>query len=187
LKPRRSTVRVFCEHCSPIAESACNLKPQDFRQVGRNPFRVGDSDLANDKLQNLIERAVILSNNGVLPNPLPTSDKNPLTVTPSQGTFNDSTRALILVRGIAGGRLGYRRIRWRCRPAGTEADHFNCQDEEARNLPAGTPERYDSTPGYACRVSNGRDQHLSVISTLIAVSPSALKHAQEIATSFSEL
>jgi formate hydrogenlyase transcriptional activator len=139
------------------------------------------------ELQNLIERAVILSNNGVLPNPLPTSDKNPLTVTPSQGTFNDSTRALILVRGIAGGRLGYRRIRWRCRPAGTEADHFNCQDEEARNLPAGTPERYDSTPGYACRVSNGRDQHLSVISTLIAVSPSALKHAQEIATSFSEL
>jgi len=60
------------------------------------------------ELQNLIERAVILSNNGVLRNPLPTldknavtnplpvSDKNPLTVTPSQGTFNDSTRALIL-------------------------------------------------------------------------------------------
>jgi formate hydrogenlyase transcriptional activator len=60
------------------------------------------------ELQNLIERAVILSNNGVLPNPLatshqsavsnpvPASDKNPLTVTPSQGTFNDSTRALIL-------------------------------------------------------------------------------------------
>jgi formate hydrogenlyase transcriptional activator len=48
------------------------------------------------ELQNLIERAVILSNNGVLPNPLPVSDKNPLTVTPSQGTFNDSTRALIL-------------------------------------------------------------------------------------------
>src|SRR4029077_13102156 len=47
------------------------------------------------ELQNLIQRAVILSNEGVLPNPLPTSDKNPLTVTPSQGTFNDSTRALI--------------------------------------------------------------------------------------------
>ncbi|HXQ36075.1 MAG TPA: helix-turn-helix domain-containing protein, partial [Anaerolineales bacterium] len=60
------------------------------------------------ELQNLIERAVILSNDGVLPNPLPTSDKNavtnplpvsdsnPLMVTPSQCTFNDSTRALIL-------------------------------------------------------------------------------------------
>src|SRR6202007_674802 len=31
------------------------------------------------ELQNLIERAVILSNDGVLPNPLPTSDKNPVT------------------------------------------------------------------------------------------------------------
>jgi transcriptional regulator with GAF, ATPase, and Fis domain len=60
------------------------------------------------ELQNLIERAVIRSNNGVLPNPLPksdknaatrplfVSDKNPVTVTPSQGTFEGSTRALIL-------------------------------------------------------------------------------------------
>jgi transcriptional regulator with GAF, ATPase, and Fis domain len=60
------------------------------------------------ELQNLIERAVIRSNNGVLPNPLPTSDKNavtnplpvsdknPLTVIPSQGTFDGSTRALIV-------------------------------------------------------------------------------------------
>jgi formate hydrogenlyase transcriptional activator len=84
------------------------------------------------ELQNLIERAVILSNNGMFPNPLPTSDKNavtnslpvsdknPLTVTPSQGTFNDSTRALILqalreagwVIGGSGGaaaRLGLKR------------------------------------------------------------------------------
>jgi formate hydrogenlyase transcriptional activator len=60
------------------------------------------------ELQNLIERAVILSNNGVLPNPLPKSDKNgnsnplsesdnnPAPVTPSEGTFDGSTRALIL-------------------------------------------------------------------------------------------
>ena len=46
------------------------------------------------ELQNLTERAVIRSNNGVLPNPLP--DKNPVTVRPTQGTFSDSTRALIL-------------------------------------------------------------------------------------------
>jgi transcriptional regulator with GAF, ATPase, and Fis domain len=60
------------------------------------------------ELQNLIERAVIRSYNGVLTNPLPTSDKNavtnplpvsdknPVTVTPSQATFEGSTRALIL-------------------------------------------------------------------------------------------
>jgi formate hydrogenlyase transcriptional activator len=46
------------------------------------------------ELQNLIERAVIRSDNGVLANPLP--DKNPLVVTPSEHTFRDSTRALIL-------------------------------------------------------------------------------------------
>jgi hypothetical protein len=84
------------------------------------------------ELQNLIERAVILSKNGVLPNPLPTSDKNavtnplplsdknPLAITPSPSTFNDSTRALILqawreagwVIGGSGGaaaRLGLKR------------------------------------------------------------------------------
>jgi formate hydrogenlyase transcriptional activator len=50
------------------------------------------------ELQNLIERAVILSQNGVLPNPLAVSEKNPVTLTmkPTQGTFRDSTRDLIL-------------------------------------------------------------------------------------------
>src|SRR6266852_5633025 len=46
------------------------------------------------ELQNLIERAVIRSDDGVLPNPLP--DKNPVTVTHSENRFRDSTRALIL-------------------------------------------------------------------------------------------
>ena len=48
------------------------------------------------ELQNLIERAVIRSTNGVLPNPLPISDKNPVKVAPAPGTLSDSTRALIL-------------------------------------------------------------------------------------------
>jgi formate hydrogenlyase transcriptional activator len=50
------------------------------------------------ELQNLIERAVILSKDGVLPNPLAVSERNPVTLTmkPTQDTFSDSTRALIL-------------------------------------------------------------------------------------------
>jgi formate hydrogenlyase transcriptional activator len=50
------------------------------------------------ELQNLIERAVIRSNNGELANPLAVLDRNPvaLTVRPTQGSFSDSTRALIL-------------------------------------------------------------------------------------------
>src|SRR5438309_3310035 len=48
------------------------------------------------ELQNLIERAVIRSNDGVLPNPLPAVENNPVTLFPKQGTLTDSTRASIL-------------------------------------------------------------------------------------------
>jgi transcriptional regulator with GAF, ATPase, and Fis domain len=48
------------------------------------------------ELQNLVERAVIRSENGLLPNPVPTSDEDPVTVLPTQGTLMDSERALIL-------------------------------------------------------------------------------------------
>src|SRR6266550_3320378 len=48
------------------------------------------------ELQNLIERAVIKSNDGVLPNPLPATEDNPVTLRPAQGTLTDSTRASIL-------------------------------------------------------------------------------------------
>ena len=48
------------------------------------------------ELQNLIERAVIRSNDGVLPNPLPATENDPMTLRPAQGTFTDSARAVIL-------------------------------------------------------------------------------------------
>jgi len=47
------------------------------------------------ELQNLIERAVICSNNGVLPNPLRISARDKPMLTPKQGTLRDSERALI--------------------------------------------------------------------------------------------
>jgi formate hydrogenlyase transcriptional activator len=48
------------------------------------------------ELQNLIERAVILANDGVLPNPLPLTGTEVIAVSPAQGTLKDSERALIL-------------------------------------------------------------------------------------------
>jgi transcriptional regulator with GAF, ATPase, and Fis domain len=48
------------------------------------------------ELQNLIERAVILANDGVLPNTLPASGAEVITVSPAQPTLKDSERALIL-------------------------------------------------------------------------------------------
>jgi formate hydrogenlyase transcriptional activator len=48
------------------------------------------------ELQNLIERAVILANDGILPNPLPPTGTEVITVSPAQTTLKDSERALIL-------------------------------------------------------------------------------------------
>jgi formate hydrogenlyase transcriptional activator len=48
------------------------------------------------ELQNLIERAVILSNYGVLPNPLPTAVSRGVISPPAVTTLRDSERALIL-------------------------------------------------------------------------------------------
>ncbi len=48
------------------------------------------------ELQNLIERAVILSNDGVLPNPLPAAGAFVITTSPAATTLKDSERILIL-------------------------------------------------------------------------------------------
>ena len=72
------------------------------------------------ELQNLIERAMIQSDDGVLRNPLPLSDASPVMVPPAPRTYWDSQRALILqalraTRWVVGGphgaavRLGLKR------------------------------------------------------------------------------
>src|SRR3984957_3656724 len=63
------------------------------------------------ELQNLIERAVILSNDGVLPNPLLTSGTQRISVSTAPTTLIDSERALVLrtlesVGWVIGGRDG---------------------------------------------------------------------------------
>ena len=63
------------------------------------------------ELQNLIERAVILSDDGVLPNPLPAAGTIGIDTPPSATTLKDSERTLILrtldsVRWVIGGPKG---------------------------------------------------------------------------------
>lgn len=53
------------------------------------------------ELQNVIERAVILSNGGVLPNALPQTQTEPILEFSSQPTLRDSERALILETLVA--------------------------------------------------------------------------------------
>jgi formate hydrogenlyase transcriptional activator len=48
------------------------------------------------ELQNMIERAVILSNDGVLPNPLPAAGTQAIITSPAATTLRDSERTLIL-------------------------------------------------------------------------------------------
>jgi formate hydrogenlyase transcriptional activator len=62
------------------------------------------------ELQNLIERAVILSDEGVLPNPVPVSEKkerHPVAIVPAHGTLRDAERSLIFqTLEAAGWRIG---------------------------------------------------------------------------------
>ena len=63
------------------------------------------------ELQNLIERAVILADDGVLPNPLPVAGNLAITTSAASTTLKDSERALILqtlesVRWVIGGAKG---------------------------------------------------------------------------------
>jgi len=63
------------------------------------------------ELQNLIERAVILSNDGVLPNPVPTTGPRPVIASTFGTTLKESERSLILrtldeVRWVIGGPKG---------------------------------------------------------------------------------
>ena len=63
------------------------------------------------ELQNMIERAVILSNHGVLPNPLPKAETQDAIIPATTSTLRDSERSLILnalesVGWVIGGRKG---------------------------------------------------------------------------------
>ncbi|MFZ3279389.1 MAG: sigma 54-interacting transcriptional regulator [Candidatus Sulfotelmatobacter sp.] len=59
------------------------------------------------ELQNLIERAVIRSDDGVLANPLPPSSTNPISSIATQGTLRDHEAAVILQTvNAAGGMIG---------------------------------------------------------------------------------
>jgi formate hydrogenlyase transcriptional activator len=68
----------------------------DIPQETLTAFKTYDWPGNIRELQNLIERAIILSDDGVLPNPLPASPIDVLTVIPGQSTLKDSERAVIL-------------------------------------------------------------------------------------------
>ena len=76
------------------------------RQIGKRIEHIAEETMAAllsypwpgnvRELQNLIERAVILSSDGVLPNPLPSNHQETVTVISNSTTLKDVGRALIL-------------------------------------------------------------------------------------------
>jgi formate hydrogenlyase transcriptional activator len=85
-----------------VSHFAGNLARRMRKRIDHIPEETMDALVAYSwpgnvrELQNLIERAVILSNDGVLPNPLPATQKHPEPISSTRGMFKDSQRALIL-------------------------------------------------------------------------------------------
>ena len=107
LRERREDIRLLVSHFAEVFARRMG------KRIDRIPEKTTDALMAYPwpgnvrELQNLIERAVIRSDDGVLPNPLPRSEEDAHTTTSSEGTFMDSQRALILqTLRAAGGMIG---------------------------------------------------------------------------------
>ena len=96
LRERREDIAPLVSHFVEVFSRRMGKQINHVPEATLNAFTLYSWPGNVRELQNLIERAVIRSTNGVLPNPLPMSDKNPTPVRPPRGTLRDSTRALIL-------------------------------------------------------------------------------------------
>lgn len=107
LRERRDDIPQLVLHFVEVLSRRMGKRIEQVPETTMNAFCTYDWPGNVRELQNLVERAVIRSDNGVLPNPLSTS---PVTIMPpivSRGTFRDYEATLILqtVRA-AGGTIG---------------------------------------------------------------------------------
>jgi len=107
LRERREDIRQLVLHFVEVFARRMGKHIEQIPQTTMNAFIAYPWPGNVRELQNLIERAVIRSDNGVLPNPLPTSQGNTTPPAAAQGTLRDHEAALILqtLRG-AGGMIG---------------------------------------------------------------------------------
>jgi formate hydrogenlyase transcriptional activator len=111
LRERRQDIPLLVSHFVQIFS----------QRMGKQIYSISDKTLAAleayswpgnvRELQNLIERAVIRADNGVLPNPLPKLENNPLQLSQTGSSFDDSQRKVILTalhktRWVIGGPRG---------------------------------------------------------------------------------
>jgi formate hydrogenlyase transcriptional activator len=107
LRERREDIRLLVMHFVEVFARRMGKRIEDIPQATMKAFTAYDWPGNVRELQNLVERAVIRSDNGLFPNPLPTSQEETIPSVASQGTLRDHEAALILhtVRA-AGGMIG---------------------------------------------------------------------------------
>ena len=107
LRERREDIRLLVLHFVEVFARRMGKRIEDIPQATMNAFTAYDWPGNVRELQNLVERAVIRSDNGLFPNPLPTPEGETKPSVASQGTLRDHEAALILhtVRA-AGGMIG---------------------------------------------------------------------------------
>jgi transcriptional regulator with GAF, ATPase, and Fis domain len=111
LRERREDITQLVSHFVELFARRMGKRIEQIPQTTMNAFIAYSWPGNVRELQNLIERAVIRSDNGVLPNPLPTSQQNAVTPTVARSTFRDAEIALILqtlhdTGGMVGGPRG---------------------------------------------------------------------------------
>ena len=95
LRERREDIRQLVLHFVKVFARRTSKHIEQIPQTTMDAFIAYDWPGNVRELQNLVERAVIRSDNGVLPNPLRGSQENTVPPVASQGTLRDSERELI--------------------------------------------------------------------------------------------
>jgi formate hydrogenlyase transcriptional activator len=107
LRERREDIKLLVSHFVEVFARRMAKHIEQIPQATMNAFIAYDWPGNVRELQNLIERAVIRSDNGKLPNPLPTRQGNTMPPIAAQSTLRDHEAALILqTLRAAGGMIG---------------------------------------------------------------------------------
>ena len=107
LRERGEDICQLVEHFVEVFSRRMGKRIEQIPETTMNAFTAYDWPGNVRELQNLIERAVIRSDDGVLPNPLPPSQTNTIPTVAPQGTFRKHEVALILqTLRAAGGMIG---------------------------------------------------------------------------------
>jgi formate hydrogenlyase transcriptional activator len=107
LRERREDIRQLVLHFAEVFARRMGKHVEQIPETTMNAFIAYPWPGNVRELQNLIERAVIRSDGGVLPNPLPPSQANTVPTVAPQGTLHEYEATLILqTLRAAGGMIG---------------------------------------------------------------------------------